>query len=339
MKDTLIADIKSNIENIKKEIKIDFIVDISEGYPNQFPQVHDIKFRYKQYNFIVILPRYTNGTPWKDIYNAAISEIIEKEDLLITKKYEHSRKGDHIDSTTNKSHIIKRDYCEDYEVNEIIGYGGFGRIYYVTHNINDFDYNEILNDNEDLLVDDEDWFDVSNIEMLKKVVDNYNDPKTEFSNKLNALRKELIVDIKPIIDEYDNKYKLLFDEYFNLGAYKVGDIVKLKYDDSLYIIDRYDSDIVDGNKISFNHRFNRFTPYDYWDSIDEPKITNRDIGNIAYVGRKINQSGIFAKQSKWLFSVNEKVGNSSDFKSPAEIKKLISELNKKKFALINNEIE
>ena len=308
--------INSHIENFKEELSIDFIIDVSEGFPNLFPEVFTFNFRYKPYTFIAILPQYSNGTPWTNIFDNAIAKIIEIEDLKVTNIQSWRRRGDRVHSTTNSYRLEKREDFEDCEVNEIIGTGGFGRTYYITHNINDIDYKTLLDgfDNEQ----EGEWPEVANMVALYDAVKNYTDPRTILANKLEDLKREFVKHIEPTIHEYSNKMETAFEEYFaSIESYKVGDIVETNYNE-FYVITEASNNIVDSDKLTFNHEFPK-----RWVKFNKD-INTKDIKTQYYFGNKINKSGAVSFKETNVYGIKGKIGEIKDYKKPAELRKLMN---------------
>jgi hypothetical protein len=308
----------SHINRIKAETKVDFTIDISDGYPNMFPEVYGFTYRYVPYTFIVILPKYSNGTPWTEIYDAAILKIIEMEELQVTKVKSLGRNGDSVYSTTDYYEILKRKHLEDYQVNEILGTGGFSRTYYVTHNLNDIDYETILEG-----YDEEkkyDWYKANNFKLLKDAVSVFADPKTVYANKLETLKSEFESAIQPIIREYGEKFDAILNDFTNSNGYKVGDILKTTHNE-FYVISKVSNYFFDKTKISFNHSF----PETYFSFVNDDKVTNKDFSSITYYVNKINKTGVLSTKETWLYNpyIECKVGKIQDFKTAKELKKLI----------------
>ena len=301
-------------------LHIDFSIDISGGYSNPFPEVYMFKYRYKTYTFEVTLPRYNNGTPWTDIFNSAISKIIELENLTITKDATWgSREGiiDRVHSTTDTYRLEKRENLRDDEVAEIIGLGGFSRTYYVIHKLNDIDHKSILNG---VTYDEDDnWVDTENLKALYDAVQNYNNPKTILANKLEILKKTFIDNIKPIFHEYADKFQLEFDEYLSIiGAYKTGDIVKTRYDEFYVISDVNNEEIIANSKLTLNHLF----PEKYVEFKNNRDIKPKDINDPYYYGYRVNKSGILSIKKTNVYGIKSKVGETKEFTKPSELKKI-----------------
>ena len=311
--------INSRIENIKKETPIDFTIDISEGIPYIHPEIFTFNFRYKPYTFIAILPDYSNGIPWTNIFNGAITKIIEMENLKVTITERWRCKGDRVNSTTDTFALDKRKDMEDYEVNEILGCGGFNRTYYVTHNINDIDYKTLLDGFDDKV--EGEWIKVENLVTLQEAVKNYIDPKSIFINKIEDLKIQFAESIQPMIREFGDKFKLVIDEYSNSAGYKIGDIVETMYDE-FYLIEEVSDSFIDMNKITFTHNF----PKTYASFGNSKKITKKDLYAINFYGKKINKSGSLSLKNTIIFNsyIKEKVGEIKDYKTPKEIKKLMN---------------
>lgn len=310
--------INSHIENFKEELSIDFTIDVSEGFPNLFPEVYTFNFRYKPYTFIAILPQYSNGTPWTNIFDNAIAKIIEMEDLQLTNIESWRRRGDRVYSTTDSYSLEKRENLEDCEVNEIIGTGGFARTYYITHNINDIDYKTLLDgfDNEQ----EGKWPVVANMVALYDAVKNYTDPRTMLANKLEYLKREFVKHIEPTILEYSNKMDTAFEEYFaSIESYKVGDIVETNYNE-FYVITEASNNIVDTDKLRFNHEF----PQTYVCFNSRKDIKTKDIKSQYYFGNKINKSGAVSLKETNVYGVKGKIGEIQHYKKPAELRKLMN---------------
>jgi len=307
--------INSHIENFKEELSIDFTIDVSEGFPNLFPEVYTFNFRYKPYTFIAILPQYSNGTPWTNIFDNAIAKIIEMENLQITKTEAWRYRGDRVNSTTNTYSLEKRENMEDCEVNEIIGTGGFARTYYVTHDINDIDHKTLLDgfDNEQ----EGKWPKVANMVALYDAVKNYTDPRTMLANKLEDLKREFIKHIEPTIHEYSNKMETAFEEYFaSIESYKAGDIVETTYDE-FYVISQASNNIVDSDKLTFKHEFPK-----RWVQFNKD-IKTKDIKSQYYFGKKINKSGAVSLKETNVYGIKDKVGEIKDYK-PAGLRNLMA---------------
>jgi hypothetical protein len=307
--------INSHIETFKEELSIDFTIDVSEGFPNLFPEVYTFNFRYKPYTFIAILPQYSNGTPWTNIFDNAIAKIIEIEDLQVTKTEAWRCRGDRVNSTTNTYSLEKRENMEDCEVNEIIGTGGFARTYYITHNINDIDHKTLLDgfDNEQ----EGEWPKVANMVALYDAVKNYTDPRTMLANKLEDLKREFLKHIEPTIHEYSNKMETAFEEYFaSIESYKVGDIVETTYD-GFYVISQASNNIVDSDKLTFKHEFPK-----RWVQFNKD-IKTKDIKSQYYFGKKINKSGAVSLKETNVYGIKDKVGEIKDYK-PAGLRNLMA---------------
>lgn len=313
--------ITSNIEILKNEFNIDFVIDISCGYPSLYPEVHQITFRYKPYTFIAVLPRYNDGTPWTDIFDGAIKKIIEKENLVVTKEFEFSGHGDSVSSTTNSYDVSKRRGIENHEVNEVLGVGGFNRTYYVTHNINDIDYKTILEGYDEKIKDEKgNWCNIENLVALNKAVTDYFDPRNIFLNKIEELKKEFIDSIKPIITPYSEKFNFIIDEFLNPKGYKKGDIVETT-DGSFYMVIGSSNHSI-ARRLNFNHDITRNRI-----EFDE-KIDKEDLSYTFLSCQKINQNGTLSIKGGYdtiFYShICRKVGVIDDFKNPKDMKKLIT---------------
>jgi hypothetical protein len=313
--------IASRIEMIKEEISVDFVVDISEGFPNEFPRIFNFKYRYKPYTFIAILPQYTDGIPWTDSYNAAIEKIIEIENLQITKEYHWERSGNRINSTTDSFSLEKRKYMEDYEVNEIISVGGFARTYYITHNINDIDYKPLL-DGYDKQQDEEngEWINISNMLALKEAVENYTNPKTIIANNLEALKKQFMDSIEPIIRDYADKIEMAMTEYENSFNCNVGDIVETIHGE-YHIVQNTNNYFLNTQKLEYKHRVpERFVSFK-----SEQKITKKDFYDLNFNSKKLKDNGTLCLKNYCFYpkEIKNKLGNIKDFKTPRDIKILI----------------
>jgi hypothetical protein len=296
--------ISTIITNIKSETKVDFTIDISDGNPNMFPEVYKFTYRYVPYTFIVILPKYSNGIPWTEIYDAAIAKIIEMEELEVTKQYFFVG-GD-------------SENLEDFEVNEIVGTGGFSRTYYITHNLNDIDYDTILEGYDEK--DHDDWYKANNLKMLKDAVTVFDNPKTKYANKLEVLKSEFQSAIQPIVHEYGEKFDKVLNDFIGSKGYKVGDIIKTTHND-FYVIKNVSYSFFEREKLSFNHSF----PDMYFSFNSSKKITNKDFSSITYYANKINKTGVLSVKENWLYNpyIKCKVGDIQDFKTPKELKKLM----------------
>lgn len=311
--------INLNIEKIKEVTPIDFTIDISEGIPSIYPEVFTFNFRYKPYTFIVILSDYRDGMPWTNIFNEAITKIIEMENLKVTVTERWRCKGDRVNSTTDTFALDKRKDMKDYEVNEILGCGGFNRTYYVTHNINDIDYKTLLDGFDDKL--EGEWIKVENLVSLQEAVKNYIDPKTIFINKIEDLKMQFTESIQPMIREFGDKFQLVIDEFSNSAGYKIGDIVETLYGE-FYLIEEVSDSFIGMDKITFTH--NLLETYIRFNNTG--KITKKDLYPINFYGKKINKSGSLPLKNTIIFNshIKEKVGEIKDYKTPKEVKRLIN---------------
>lgn len=311
--------VNSYIEEIKQECHVDFIIDISEGFPNRFPQLHKINFRYKSYYFIVVLSKYNNGTPWTEIYNNAIKEIIKKENLTVTKKYPHQSIGDSVGSTMN-SFYVEEKHLENDEVLEILGTGGFNRTYYVIHNIKDIDYESVLEsyDEEALKESDKPWFEIQSMIILNKRVCEYLDPKNILIAEIEKLKKEFVDSVRPIINDYNVKIRTLIDSYRNPNKYGVNDVIKTT-NGEFYVINYVSEDFCN-HKLTFSHTF----PSSYPSFENSKKIKKEDVNLSYFYCNKVNKNGNLAVGGRvvFYFDIVAKVGVIKDFKTPNDRKKL-----------------